>query len=993
MINTVRRGYTYMGCITLKYKVHLRGGNIFMGNNQPNKYRNFMIGAASTALVASAVAPLAASAADFSDVKGNTHESAINALVQAGVINGYADGTFQPNKTLTRSDVVKMMGKWLVSLDYKVPTDYKTNPRFKDLTSKSNDELLKYAALVKDNGVFNGYADGTLGAGLDITRENMAIVLVRAYDAIHKTDLVTLVKETEFDKDVTDLAKAKAEARPYIDVLDYFDITNPVAPQFNPKNTTTRGQFASFLYKTSNVEAAEDTEVPKLVYTGDKTLNVEYGAKFTIPVVTATDNIDKNVKVTSVITNEAGERLTEIDTKESGIYKLTYSAVDVAGNNAEDLVLTVIVAEPAIPEVLSVSAINPIELQVKLNKAVSPESVETSDFKVIATGTNTSVNVSDVKLSNNGKTATILLAKKIPSAGVDVSIDEGALLSKDYDKFVKFSTTAVKAPADKTAPKLLATEFVGGKDIQLTFDEPVDWDTNSPILKIDSATVITNPSVSTEAGNYVYTISAASNLSNGKHAIELRNVTDFAGNRDVLITKEITVDNSAAKVASVRAQDSASFIVEFSKSVSASGINKTNFEIKKDNLVLADNYIQSVSLVDAKGESVQGTSSKFVKVSLQDATTNTANPLYSNDETSINLAVKISGYKDASSVLGTEYSGTVTLSKDTSAPIVKSEKLISSTKTEIVIPFDKTISKVDTGKVTVKQGNVLVSPKVSYSGGNLVLTFSANTLQPGNSYGITLAKGAITALNSKVNEATSFNYTIPVADATYKVPSSIGNVSKDSDDRNVITITYDSKVSDEAGLVGSYLLDGQTLPTGTDVRFVNPDKKVVEIVLPASYKVSTENKAAKLTVAANTVKEVLSGSYISGSKTSATVYEEVITLKDNVAPTIQKAEYVKDSNGYATGLKLTFSENVDTTNYEAIDEFVIKQGSTTIPYLKVVVAPGETATDNVLLLSFANNTNVTAANITLATNQSKKSTLADLNGNVIETITTPITVQ
>ena len=36
-------------------------------------------------------------------------------LSDAGVISGYPDGTFLPNKTLTRSDVVKMMGKWLVS--------------------------------------------------------------------------------------------------------------------------------------------------------------------------------------------------------------------------------------------------------------------------------------------------------------------------------------------------------------------------------------------------------------------------------------------------------------------------------------------------------------------------------------------------------------------------------------------------------------------------------------------------------------------------------------------------------------------------------------------------------------------------------------------------------------------------------------------------------------------------------------------------------------
>ncbi|PIC67965.1 hypothetical protein CSV78_04010 [Sporosarcina sp. P16a] len=225
--------------------------------NQPTKYRKFVVGAASAALVASAVAPVAM-AATFTDVKdNNSHKEAIDALSNAGVISGYEDGTFKPNKTLTRSDVVKLMGKWLVSEGYKVPTDYKTKPRFSDLKTTSNDELLKMSALVYDNGVFVGKPDGSLDANGDITRENMAIVLVRAFDRVHDIDLTSYVKDQDFKKDVTDLGKAKAEARPAIDVLDFFDITNPAAPEFNPKSTTTRGQFASFLYKTTKVDFDE----------------------------------------------------------------------------------------------------------------------------------------------------------------------------------------------------------------------------------------------------------------------------------------------------------------------------------------------------------------------------------------------------------------------------------------------------------------------------------------------------------------------------------------------------------------------------------------------------------------------------------------------------------------------------------------------------------------------------------------------------------------
>ena len=68
-----------------------------MAQNQTTMYKKFLVGAASAALVASAVAP-AVSAKDFKDTKGNTHEKAIDALSDAGVISGYPDGTFNRTK-------------------------------------------------------------------------------------------------------------------------------------------------------------------------------------------------------------------------------------------------------------------------------------------------------------------------------------------------------------------------------------------------------------------------------------------------------------------------------------------------------------------------------------------------------------------------------------------------------------------------------------------------------------------------------------------------------------------------------------------------------------------------------------------------------------------------------------------------------------------------------------------------------------------------------
>lgn len=287
--------------------------------NQPKKYKKFVATAATATLVASAIVPVA-SAASLSDIAGNTHEEAINALVDAKVISGYPDGTFKPNKTLTRSDVVKLLGKYLVSQGHSIPTDAVSNPRFSDLTSKSNKELLEYAAVVADAGVFAG-SNGKLLAGDQITRENMAIVLVRMINTLKDVSLEEFVASQNFNGDVKDLNVAKAEARTAIQVLDFYDITNPSVANFNPKGNTTRGQFATFLHKTINSDfagAAATTGTVKAI--NNTTVEVTFGEEiedfkaldFKIEGLEVTNAVVKQTdKKTAVLTTAAQKAGTE----------------------------------------------------------------------------------------------------------------------------------------------------------------------------------------------------------------------------------------------------------------------------------------------------------------------------------------------------------------------------------------------------------------------------------------------------------------------------------------------------------------------------------------------------------------------------------------------------------------------------------------------------------------------------------------------------------
>lgn len=215
--------------------------------NQPKKYKKFVATAATATLVASAIVPVA-SAAGFSDVAGNDHELAINSLSEAGIINGYADGSFKPNQTINRGQVVKLLGRWLEAQGQEIPADWNTKQRFNDLPVTAEAELVKYAALAKDAGVFAG-SNGNLNHTQTMQRQQMAIVLVRAIKEIAGVDLVADYKKAGFVTEIADLEKAySAEQRNAIVALEYAGITN--VSTFNPGNSVTRGQFASFLYRT-----------------------------------------------------------------------------------------------------------------------------------------------------------------------------------------------------------------------------------------------------------------------------------------------------------------------------------------------------------------------------------------------------------------------------------------------------------------------------------------------------------------------------------------------------------------------------------------------------------------------------------------------------------------------------------------------------------------------------------------------------------------------
>ncbi len=133
----------------------------------------------------------------FSDVtEDHQHNQAISYLAGKGVINGYEDGTFKPEDTITRAEFVKMLLEFLgfgnIYGDAMVKTNF-TDVDGKEMTITSKDEngnettsvlnsgrhwAAGYIKLAVDKGVVNGYGDGTFGPDDPVKYEEAVKMIV-----------------------------------------------------------------------------------------------------------------------------------------------------------------------------------------------------------------------------------------------------------------------------------------------------------------------------------------------------------------------------------------------------------------------------------------------------------------------------------------------------------------------------------------------------------------------------------------------------------------------------------------------------------------------------------------------------------------------------------------------------------------------------------------------------------------------------------------------
>lgn len=103
------------------------------------------------------------------DISGHWAEEAISTLINNGVIGGYPDGTFQPNRSITRAEFTTIVNKSFGTFNAGAVTT------FTDV--KKTDWYYSQVASGKNAGFISGFPDGSFLPNNPITREQATAIL------------------------------------------------------------------------------------------------------------------------------------------------------------------------------------------------------------------------------------------------------------------------------------------------------------------------------------------------------------------------------------------------------------------------------------------------------------------------------------------------------------------------------------------------------------------------------------------------------------------------------------------------------------------------------------------------------------------------------------------------------------------------------------------------------------------------------------------------
>nr|AAF68436.1 surface layer protein [Cytobacillus firmus] len=851
---------------------------------QPKSYRKFLATSVAAAVVVTAAAPAALAApadAKFSDVS-SSHWAIddINYLVEKGAIQGYPDGTFKPNNSITRAEIAVVLANTLgLDVDSEVTTD-----KFSDVPATHWANPYIAAIVDQTEGVIDGYENGTFRPSNTITRQEMAKMVVEAYD-------LELVE----GKDLPFTDVSGLWSTDYINILASNGVAaGMTATTFAPRGEVLRAQTAAFIHRAEVEE--ERIEVPGLVPTVSSVTAVN---ATTLTVVLSDDTTHEVTLDTALVANEATEVTFEINDVE---YTETVTWV------YEELA------------VASVNAVNGKQLVVNFTQPVDASSVLTSptaSTSTVKTGvlslnrTSTDTHSNDVVLgvaeravlSSDGKTLTVTAPTgQFFKGNYDVTVKDAKSGQNTIPSVIK--TISVD---DTTAPIVNSVVYVPATDkFEVTLSEPIDSLTGE-VLRINGQPVASGFDALTGPTNKL-TFARPSSVATGTNAtIYIAGFSDAAGNfvTPSTTTVPVTQDTTALAVASLEQVTNQKVRLTFNKELNSA--SKTALESGTGVVVTRPNGSTTSNFTVAQNLTVDNTG-KTYDITLSDAT-------YTNGNSEVfGITLIKDAFTDVTNNKNDLYSKSITLNKDTVAPTVTSAALASNRQAiEVTLSEGVTITNPAQVKLR-KDGAEQTGLSVALKGGTdnvLVVSYSSGAELAGGSYQVRLEAGAVTDLNGNANNAV--NAPSVSVSATPAAPL---NVAVANSGTNVFTVTAPTGQTFTTASLNhnNFKIDGQAVSSNSDIT-LNSTRDIITVSLPSEDSVKISGNALFTT----------NGLALESGRALATA-TATVTVTDNTAPTLTGAQLVS-----ANVIKFTFDENLDaltlTDAADLIDDIQLSNGT------------------------------------------------------------------
>ena len=260
---------------------------------------------------------------NLNDIYGHWAKKEINQFISSGYVNGYEDGTFRPDNSITRAEFVKLVNKYF-------GFNNKEDIKFSDINT--NDWYYNDICIASKTGYINGYEDKTFKPNKTITREEVSKILIsiknkqdNVYDKLNK---------------YPDKNKVSNWAKPYVEgSIEQGYLKGNDLGLLNPTNNITRAESVTILSRVVKEKPEIKDEAP--VITAKEHLILEVGQKFDISMlnVKVSDKEDKDLDI---------KYEGKVNTDLPGDYTITITATDSKGLTTTKKVTVVVKAKPEV---------------------------------------------------------------------------------------------------------------------------------------------------------------------------------------------------------------------------------------------------------------------------------------------------------------------------------------------------------------------------------------------------------------------------------------------------------------------------------------------------------------------------------------------------------------------------------------------------------------------------------------------------------------------